>query len=202
MTLFADDLTCFLRNRSSYDCLRDCLSKFSECSGLRVNEEKTEFFGLGTRNSEYVWFPHEFKTSIILKFLLCILNDYNNVKRKKANFDSVLKSIKKVLNMWRWRGMTLIGRIQIVKSFAIRKIMSRASLIPVSSELIKVFNKELYSFIWKDKDKVKRSALINDIEGGGLKMLDLESLISAQRVMCVKKYVENYESPWKRVLDF
>ena len=147
VTLFADDLTCFLRNRSSYDCLRDCLSKFSECSGLRVNEEKTEFFGLGTRNSEYVWFPHEFKTSIILKFLLCILNDYNNVKRKKANFDSVLKSIKKVLNMWRWRGMTLIGRIQIVKSFAIRKIMSRASLIPVSSELIKVFNKELYSFI-------------------------------------------------------
>ena len=28
-------------------------------------------------------------------------------------------------------------------------------------------------------------------------MLDLESMISAQRVMCVKKYVENYESPWK-----
>ena len=27
-------------------------------------------------------------------------------------------------------------------------------------------------------------------------------LISAQRVMCVKKYVENYESPWKYVFDF
>ena len=80
--------------------------------------------------------------------------------------------------------------------------MSKASLIPVSSELIKEVNKELYSFIWKGKDKVKRSALINDIEDGGLKMLDLESMISAQRVMCVKKYVENYESPWKYVLDF
>ena len=101
--------------------------------------------------------------------------DYNNVRRKKDNFDSVLKSIKKVLNMWKWRGLTLIGRIQIVKSFAIPKIMSKASLIPVSSELIKEVNKELYSFIWKGKDKVKRSALINDIEDGGLKMLDLES---------------------------
>ena len=39
-------------------------------------------------------------------------------------------------------------------------------------------------------------------EDGGLKMLDLESMISAQRIMCVKKYVENYESPWKYVLDF
>ena len=121
--------------------------------------------------------------------------DYNNVRRKKANFDSVLKSIKKVLNMWKWRGLTLIGRIQIVKSFAIPKVMSKATLIPVSSELIKEVNKELYSFIWKGKDKVKRSALINDIEDGGLKMLNLESMISAQRVMCVKKYVEHYESP-------
>ena len=68
--------------------------------------------------------------------------------------------------------------------------------------LCKEVNRELYSFIWKGKDKVKRSALINDIEDGGLKMLDLESMISAPRVMCVKKYVENYESPWKYVLDF
>ena len=57
--------------------------------------------------------------------------------------------------------------------------MSKASLIPVSSELIKEVNKEIYSFIWKGKDMVKCSALINDIEDGGLKMLDLESMISA-----------------------
>ena len=199
LTLFADDLTCFLCNRSSYVCLRDCLSKFSECSGLKVNEEKTELFRLGTRNLEYERFPHEFKTSIKI---LGVHFDYNNVSRKKAKFDSILKSIKQVLNMWKWRGLTLIGRIQIVKSFAIPKFMSKASLIPVSNELIKEVNKELYSFIWKGKDKVKRAALINDIEDGGLKMLDLESMISAQRVMCVKRYVENFESPWKYVLDF
>ena len=144
VTLFADDLTCFFRNRSSYECLRDCLSKFSECSGLKVNEEKTEIFGLGTRNSEYVRFPYELKTSIKI---LGVHFDYNNVRRRKANFDSVLKSIDKVLNMWKWRGLTLIGRIQIVKSFAIPKIMSKASLILVSSGLIKEVNKELYSFI-------------------------------------------------------
>jgi len=57
--------------------------------------------------------------------------------------------------------------------------MSKASLILVSSELIKEVNKEIHSFIWKGKDMVKRSALINDIEDGGLKMLDLESMISA-----------------------
>ncbi len=80
--------------------------------------------------------------------------------------------------------------------------MSKAGLIPLSSEFIKEINKELYSLIWKGKGKIKRSALINDIEDGGFKMLDLESMISAQRMVCLKKYTENYDSPWKYVLDF
>ena len=33
-------------------------------------------------------------------------------------------------------------------------------------------------------------------------MLDLESMISAQRIICLKNYIENYESPWKYALDF
>ena len=86
--------------------------------------------------------------------------------------------------MWKWRGLTLIGKMQIVKSFAIPKFMSKASLIHVSKDLIQAVNKELYSFIWKGKDKVKRLALTNDIENGGLKMLDIESMVLAQRTMC------------------
>ena len=73
--------------------------------------------------------------------------------------------------------------------------MSKASLIHVSKDLIQAVNKELYSFIWKGKDKVKRLALINDIENGGLQMLDIESMVLAQRTMCLKKYIEDYVSP-------
>ena len=49
---------------------------------------------------------------------------------------------------------------------------------------------------------MKRSALINDIEDGGLKMLDIQSMISAQRVTSLKKYMEDYNSTWKSILDF
>ena len=41
---------------------------------------------------------------------------------------------------------------------------------------------------------MKRSTLINDIEGGDIKMLDLKSMISSPRTMCVEKDVEHYES--------
>ena len=114
----------------------------------------------------------------------------------------ILKSIQKTLNMWKWRGLTLLGRIQIVKTFAIPKFMYKAILIPVSQDLISEINKLLYGFIWKGKDKVKRSVLINDIDDGGLKMLDIQSMISAQRVTSLKKYMEVYNSTWKSILDF
>ena len=106
--------------------------------------------------------------------------------------------------MWKERGLTLIGKIQIVKYFAIPKFMSEAFLIPVSNDLIQAVNKELYNFIWKGKpDEIKRLALINDIEYGGLKMLGIKSMILAQRTMCLKKYIEDcVHGPWKMFLSY
>ena len=69
--------------------------------------------------------------------------------------------------MWKWRGLTLLGRIQIVKTFVIPRFTSKASLIPVSDDLIKERNKLIYNFIWHGNDEIKRTALMNDIEDGG-----------------------------------
>ena len=79
--------------------------------------------------------------------------------------------------------------------------MYKASLISVSEDLIKDVNKLLYGFIWKGNDKIKRTALINDIENGGLKMLDVQSMILSQRVVALKRFIEDYNSPWKSILE-
>ena len=39
------------------------------------------------------------------------------------------------------------------------------------------------------------------IKKGGLKMVDLESYIKAQKIMCLKKYCDTYFSTWKNILD-
>ena len=91
--------------------------------------------------------------------------------------------------MWTKRGLALLGRIQIVKTFAIPKFIYKASLISVSEDLIKDVNKLLYRFIWKGIDRIKRTALINDIENGSLKMLDIQSMILSQRVIALKRLI-------------
>ena len=178
----------------------ETLNVFSRFSNLQVSNDKTEIFAIGGQKLDQKNFHHEVRTSIKI---LGIVFDYNTSLRMKANFDSIFKSIKDTLNMWKWRGLTLLGRIQIIKSFVIPKILSKAAVIAVTDDFIKEINSLIYSFIWKGNDKIKRAALINDIENGGLRMLDIQSMIHSQRVMVLKKYADKeHISSWKTILDF
>ena len=69
-----------------------------------------------------------------------------------------------------------MGKIQIIKTFAIPKLLFRASVIPKPNDLVKEVNSIFYTFIWNGKDKVKRCAFISNIDKGVLKMLDIESI--------------------------
>ena len=112
-----------------------------------------------------------------------------------------MKSLKKTINLWKWRGLSLLGRIQIIKTFGIPKLMFRASVLPISKDLIKEADSLFYYFIWNGKDKVKRNVMISEVEKGGLNMLDIDSMVRTRRVICMKKYLEDYKSPWKAFLN-
>ena len=47
LSLFADDMTCVIKDETSYTHLFSTLTFFRECSSLKVNAEKTEIMPLG-----------------------------------------------------------------------------------------------------------------------------------------------------------
>ena len=201
LSVFADDLTTFVSDTQSFFLLQGLLDRFGRISGLRLNEEKTEAYWLGSlhESPEYIGVDKVNKPMKILG----IFFTYNWQKYQELNFENIIRSIQKSINAWRWRNLTLIGRIQIIKTFAIPKIMFRASLIPLTKEIVKQVNNVLFNFIWNSgKDKIKRlTRLISDYKDGGLRMPHIETLIKAQRIMCMKKYLEGYNSTWKLFLD-
>ena len=67
---------------------------------------------------------------------------------------------------------------------------------------MKEINSIIYKFVWKEKDKVKRMALISDYEDGGLKMPHIESVVKTQRILCLKRFLDERNSPWKKFLSF
>lgn len=64
LTLFADDMTCFLRDATSYHRLMETLQVFSRFSNLQVNNDKTEIFAIGGQKLDQKNFHHEVRTSI------------------------------------------------------------------------------------------------------------------------------------------
>ena len=78
--------------------------------------------------------------------------------------------------------------------------MFRASAISISKDLVKEAESIFYHFVWNAKDKVKRNAVISEVENGGLNMLDTESMIRTKRVTCLQKFLEDCESLWKMFL--
>ena len=202
MGLFADDLTAFVRDDCSLINV-ELVREFGKSSGLQVNFEKSEIMLLGNRNSASV--DSNEILNISVKNAVKILGvhfSYDFRLRQTLNFDEIIKSVKGKLKIWKWRDLTTIGRIQIVKTFIVPIFMYRAGMISVGKEVISEVNKLIFDFIWKGKDKVKRLALINDTKDGGLKAPHLESMIESQRIMCCKKFASSELSSWKTLLSY
>ena len=200
LVAFADDMTSFVCDKSSHSALFDTLELFGAYSGLKINQDKTEILLLGNMNIS----SSESGVSEISKVIKILgINFTKNYSLfYKPYFESIEKSLKGLLNCWDWRGLTLLGKIQVIKSFAIPKILYKVTLISRNKEFIKKINTLLYSFVWKGKDKIKRTALINSIDKGGLKMPDIESMISAQRIICIKRYLSHEPATWNLFLYF
>ena len=167
LVIFADDMTSFVRDKLSHRTLFDILKLFGTYSGLKVNHDKTEILLLGNMeiNSSEQGVN---EISKVIK-ILGVNFTFNHSLFYKLNFELIEKSLIGSLKSWGWRGLTLLGKIQVIKSFAIPKILYRVVLISNKKEFIKKINTLLYSFVWKGKDKVKRTAFINPIDKGGLK---------------------------------
>ena len=102
---------------------------------------------------------------------------YDQKLLKEKNFIERLDSIKKLINIWSSRGLSLYGKVTIIKSFLISKFVYVCSVLPTPKEVVSELNRLLFKFLWNGVDKVTRVSAINDYERGGLKMIDVDCMI-------------------------
>ena len=101
-TLFADDMTCFLRDKNSYFQIQTSLQNFARYSGLPVNGEKAEIFAIGPHSLVQDVFTHKIRRMIKM---LGVYFNYDTPARLKANYESIFKSIQGILNSWKSRAL-------------------------------------------------------------------------------------------------
>ena len=143
LVIFADDMTSFVRDELSHRTLFDTIDLFSTYSGLKVNHDKTEIILLGNMEAS----SSELGVNEISKVIkiLGVNFTFNHSLFYKLNFESIEHSLRGLLKCWSWRGLTLLGKIQVIKSLAIPKILYR--VIPISNKK-RVYQENKYFIIF------------------------------------------------------
>ena len=133
LSQFADDTTVYLDGSEiSFNETIRLLERFACMSGLKINHEKTNVIWIGCmknsrkrymRDKNFCWDPGIF-TVLGIKFTTAIDQIVN------INYEGKLKLIKNILVKWKKRHLTPFGKITVIKTLALSKLIYLFSNLP------------------------------------------------------------------------
>ena len=185
LSQYADDATALLSDSESVTRLFELLGLFERCSGLKINESKSELLWLGS------WRHRKDK---ILNLQISEEPVYA-LGVLQRNFWDKLISLKKLLNIWSQRDISVYGKINLVKSLALSKLVFICSVMETLILFVDEVNKIILDFIWDHKPpKIKYTRLVKTKQEGGLDMKDF-SLFN--KLNWVKRLCSIPDAPWQ-----
>ena len=108
----------------------------------------------------------------------------------KNNFEEKLESIENTLSKWQQRELTLFGRVQIIKTFALSKITLPATVLCIPSEITKRITSVLYKFLWRASDKISRIRVTLSIDNCCLNMTDIKYFFDSLHASWISRLLE------------
>lgn len=117
--------------------------------------------------------------------------------RESKNITEKFEEIKRNLNHWLTRDLTILRHNLLSKSEGISKLIYPSYSFYISSHNIRKVNTIIYQFIWRNKTHyIKKSQLVKDYNQGGLKSIDFEAMVGVFRVNWVKASLDKPASLW------
>ena len=119
------------------------------------------------------------------------------------NYNDKLEKINTILGCWKFRRLSLLGKITVLKSLLASQLVYILSPLQTNCEALKKINSIFYNFLWSNKgDKIKRNIMINGYSEGGLKMIDIDSFNKSLKSCWIKKYLDTENcGSWKLFFD-
>ena len=109
----------------------------------------------------------------------------------KLNWETKLEKIQRLVDNWRKRNLTIIGRVLIIKTLPISQIVHLIMFCSVPKYVVSKLEKIIYQFLWNSKvDKVKRNVITKGYDDGGIRMINIQNLIFSFRLRWLSRTVK------------
>ena len=200
---YADDLILFLEPKNS--CLRGAIEElqvFSSASGLRVNVSKTKYMPIGkdidTRSMDALGIAPVKEMKI-----LGVTFNAKNSDITDRNIEDKLPLITREIAQWKRRHLSLLGKITVIKSLLLSKLVYIFMALPSpSSSMMKRIETIFFQFLWNNRnDPVKRAKIVQPYEYDGLRMVDLASFIKSMKIGWIKRLYWSNQSSWAEIIQ-
>ena len=199
--LYADDLTIFVKSERAINRLQYIFEEFGKLSGLKINQGKTNFVWLG-KEEDQPQFPLFGKLVKEVKILGVYFTLDIKVK-EEMNYKEILSKIKRLLGWWKQRDLSMIGKIHLMKTYALSKLNYVSSLLVVPNWVLVEVEKITFEFLWNGKDRIKRNIMCQEYKHGGMKMYNYSISIMAQRIGWLKRLLYGERNMgWKIYFDY
>ena len=110
-----------------------------DISGLKINYKTMEGMWIGsTKENKAKPLGIRWPNESIKALIVCCMYDVKLLRENDLLKDWI--ALKKFINIWSSRGLSIYGKLTIIKSFLIPKFVYICALLPSPSELFKQLN--------------------------------------------------------------
>ena len=158
--MFADDTLIFLNGlENQFEYVFDIFQAFGRISGCRLNLKKSEAFHIGSnifRNDHPMGHLGLKWPQYIINYLgvtIPIKPSKDKFELFRLNLENYCDKLARNINLWKARGLTLLGKITILKSSILPILYNKLSMLPIKIHppFIKHLNALIYGFTWASK---------------------------------------------------
>ena len=188
---YADDIALIIQDKESLTTAINHFKDFEKVAGLKINKKKSEILPFGKfRNLQEI---EDIQTKDIVRYL-GITVGHDKDECTMHNWTEKIAKLNNTLEQWKKRNLTILGKITIIKTLALSKIVYSVMNTSMPSDTINKINKSIYDFIWYSKERIKRNTLIGEIKDGGVNMVNIEHHFLALKASWVNKIITSNET--------
>ena len=205
LSQFADDASLVLDgSQESFEACVFTILEYAKYSGLAMNFDKTKVIWFGCENPPnttylphlpFEWNPKSF-TILGVEFT----TDLENIT--DINIQKKLIEMQKEIDNWSKRDLTPFGKVTVIKTLILSKIVHLLISLPTPSpRIVNEINKMFYNFLWDGKpDKMRRTLAKQKMVYGGIGMLDLSLFDKALKLTWLRRFFIN-EAKWTEIIN-
>ena len=207
---YADDIACLIKPEEySLQQIFNHYEVLTRVSGLKLNADKTEIISKGGNST----FKAKYNgTNVMIN--ICdrikvngIVLSYDFEAARKINIEKLTEMVELQLKSWCKRNLSLLGKIQIFKTFGLSQILYKLTVLHINKSEAKKLTNLIYKFIWNRKmdankapDRIKRKTMTGKIKSLGFGMLDFREVVEGIRLKNVIRLLNQKDSPLSKII--